>query len=335
MKHSRGRGSVESVRKRRGALVLVTCVLLAIIAGGRMRGADESPSNPLPVLRPYFFHRHAQATAMGGMSLDQLTAQASIGDGFERWQKVAAVLEQHRMPPKGMPQPTDAERGQAVTWIRASLNAYVKQHDGDPGRVTVRRLTSGEYGYTVHDLTGLDLDLGIDGSSDSAGGEGFTNFGDVQFMQDANLERYLEAAKIIANHAVIGAGPLEFYADPGKTGFELSAITRIKNIYATEGFRTVSGEGGYPFGLEKYGKVFYVAWRYQHRAAFGEPTVTLKDLATREGISSRFARHVWSVVNQPSLGYPTSEMAARWRKLPVPSGAHPAASVAAARTACA
>ena len=238
------------------------------------------------------------------------------------------------MPPQGMPQPGDAQRQQAVAWIRAELSAYAKKHDGDPGRVTVRRLTSGEYAYAIHDLTGIDLDAGIDAASDSVGGEGFTSFGDVQFMQDANLERYLGAAKIVANHAVIGAGPLEFFADPGKTGFELSAITRIKNIYATQGFRTVSGEGGYPFGLEKYGKVFYVAWRYQHRAALGEPTVTLKDLATREGISSRFAQHVWSVVNQPTLSYPTSEMAARWRKLPVPSASDPAATVAAARTAC-
>ena len=30
------------------------------------------------------------------------------------------------------------------------------------------------------------------------------NFGDVQFMQDANLERYLETAKLVADHAVIG-----------------------------------------------------------------------------------------------------------------------------------
>ena len=43
---------------------------------------------------------------------------------------------------------------------------------------------------------------------------------------------------------MIGAGPLSFYADPGKTGFEMSAITRIKEIYADHGFRTVSGEGG-------------------------------------------------------------------------------------------
>lgn len=266
---------------------------------------------------------------MGGVNLQQLSPQ--VGDSFATWTRVAGVLEQNRMPPKGMPQPGDTERKQLVDWIHSELAAYAKKHDGDPGRVTVRRLTSGEYAYAVHDLTGIDPDAGIDAAGDSVGGEGFTSFGDVQFMQDANLERYLAAAKIIANHAVIGAGPLEFYVDPGKTGFELSAINRIKNIYATHGFRTVSGEGGIPFGLEKYGKAFYVAWRYQHRAALGEPNITLGALAAREGVSARFSQHIWTVVNQPSLGYPSAEMVARWRKLPAPGGADTAG---AARAGC-
>src|SRR6476619_92579 len=101
-------------------------------------------------------------------------------------------------------------------------------------------------------------------------------------MQDANLERYLSAAKIIAEHAVIGSGPLEFFSDPGKTGFELSAVTRIKDIYAANGIRTVSGEGGRPFGLEKYGKALYVAWQFQHRATLGQPNIAIQDLAARE-----------------------------------------------------
>ena len=91
--------------------------------------------------------------------------------------------------------PSDEQLQQALAWIHGELTAYAKAHDGDPGRVTVRRLTSGEYGYTIEDLTGLKLETGIDAATDSVGGEGFTNFGDVQFMQDANLERYLEAAK--------------------------------------------------------------------------------------------------------------------------------------------
>jgi mono/diheme cytochrome c family protein len=265
---------------------------------------------------------HGANAPKAGVSLAKLLASSDIGEDFQTWEKVAAALEDKSMPPKAMPQPSDAERQQAAAWIRKSLSDYAKAHDGEPGRVTVRRLTSGEYAYAIKDLTGYDIHTGIDASSDTVGGEGFTNFGDVQFMQDANLERYLAAAKTVADHAVIGSGPLEFFDRAGKSGFEQSAVARIKDIYAQYGFRTVSGEGGRPFGLENYGKAFYAAWRFKHRAAFGEAggesAVTLKTLAAREGITPQFAQHIWNVMNMPTAGYPTSEIIARWRKLPEP-----------------
>jgi mono/diheme cytochrome c family protein len=318
------------IRYGKIALVLLACIAAVAIAGkSRVIGSGQ-PTDALAAAMPdvkadakaifqqYCFQCHGAAVSKAGINLEQLSAQGAIDEHFQQWERVAAALEQKVMPPKGMPQPSDAERDQAISWIRTELKDFANNHDGDPGRVTIRRLTSGEYAYTIQDLTGLDLKLGIDSASDSVGGEGFTNFGDVQFMQDANLERYLEAAKIVADHAVIGSGPLEFFNSPGKTGFELSAITRIKEIYAADGFRTVSGEGGRPFGLEKYGKALYVAWRYKHRAALGQSSATLKQMAVQEGITARLAQHIWQVMNKPSLGYPSSEVVSRWRKLPAP-----------------
>ena len=279
---------------------------------------DRAADTLTTTVRTYCVQCHGK-TGQGGVNLEKMLADPTVGPGFRAWQKVTAALEQKRMPPPKMPQPTDTERRQSVDAIRTRLSAYAKLHDGEPGRVTMRRLTSGEYGYTIQDLTGVAIDAGIGSSSDAAGGEGFTNFGDVQFMQDSNVERYLESAKRVAEHAVIGAGPLSFYADPGKTGFEMSAINRIRDIHTQHGFRTVSGEGGIPFGLDKYGKVLFVTWSYRHRAALGQPKASLKDFALREGVSPRFAEHVWSVVNQPTLGYPLSEVVARWRALPAAS----------------
>src|SRR5260370_9131703 len=207
MKTPRPREFIPGPDRRHLALLLSFCAALAVLVAGTLQGADEIAPNPSPVLKQYCVQCHRGATPMGGVSLQQLTSQASVGESFSTWGRVATVLEQHRMPPQGMPQPSDVQRQQAVAWIRAQLNAYAKKHDGDPGRVTVRRLTSGEYVYTIHDLTGIDLDAGIDAASDSAGGEGFTSFGDVQLMQYANPERSLGPAKIVANHAVIGAGP--------------------------------------------------------------------------------------------------------------------------------
>lgn len=311
---------------------LASALGLASILSARV--AAPGPEQPPEFFQTYCFECHGTTKPKGDISLERIVAAASVGPHADDWDNVAEMIETGEMPSDdAKAYPTDAERAAAVHWIRSALRTYETAHAGEPGRVTVRRLTSGEYAYAVRDLAGIELAVGIDASSDSVGGEGFTNFGDVQFVQDATIERYLEAAKLVADHAVIGAGPLQFYSDPGRTGVELSALNRINGLYAAKGFRVASGEGGRPFGLERYGKAFFVSWYFKHRAALGDPAATLAGLAAREGITSRFAGHIWSVVNRPDPGYPTRETIARWQALPKPT-ADPAAAVAQARAGC-
>jgi mono/diheme cytochrome c family protein len=294
--------------------------ILCLAFAGTLFGA-QTAADPTATFQKYCAGCHGKSNATAGVSLTKLAADPAWGENLQQWEKVASALEQKRMPPPKMPQPSDAQRAQAAQWVRANLNEYAEKHAGDPGRVTVRRLTTGEYTYTIQDLTGLDLKFDSDFPSDSVGGEGFATFGDVQFMDDANLERYLEAAKRVSSHAIIGAGPLSFFEHPGKSGFEMSAVARIQKIYTTNGFRTVAGEGARPYGLDLYGKAFFAAWRYQHRRKLGEPkTATLEQIAVRNGVSARLARHVWTVVHEPSPSYPISDIAARFRKLPAPAG---------------
>jgi hypothetical protein len=324
--------------KRLGFGVAATLALASVLsaqapapAPAGHPAASESPATAPPTFEKYCFECHGAYKPEAGLSIQRLLGQPSVGPSSPQWEKVIEMLDTGAMPPEDASQfPTDAERASAAAWVRSSLQAYMTAHAGEPGHVTVRRLTSGEYGYAVRDLTGIDIKVGVDATSDSVGGEGFTNFGDVQFVQDQSIERYLEAAKDIADHVVIGAGPLEFYPDAGKTGLELSALNRIDDLYATKGFRVVSGEGGRPFGLDRYGKAFYVAWYYKHRAALGDPGATLRGLAAKEGITGRFADHIWSVVNRPNPGYPTRETVDGWKHLPAPT-ADIAASLAKGR----
>ena len=291
-------------------------------------------STPPDTFQQYCFECHGTRKPEAGLSIEKLVRQFSIGEHWQEWEKVAEMLESGLMPPlEASEHPTDSERERTAAWIRASLKDYEVRHSGEPGRVTVRRLTSAEYSYAIRDLTGIDIRVPIDASSDSVGGEGFANFGDVQFVQDESVERYLEAAKLVADHAVIGSGPLEFYVDPGRTGLELSALNRINDLYATRGFRVVSGEGGRPFGLERYGKAFYVGWYYRHRAALGDPGATRRGLAAREGITGRFADHIWAVVHNPNTAYPTRETVNRWQALSPPTSDVPA-SLVRARAEC-
>ena len=308
------------------------CVLVTIIVAGLVlpvgpRAADVNPRQAVKaVLEQHCFACHGLTAPKGGLSLAKLMEERSLGEHFLEWVRVITVLEQQTMPPKGAPSPDEVERRQVIDWVRGTIDEHARRHAGDPGEVTVRRLTSGEYRHVIHDLTGVPLEtaaLGIDTATDSVGGEGFASFGEVQFMQDATLERYLAAARKVADHAVIGAGPLEFFTDPGKTGFELAAIERIRGIYAKAGFRTVSGEGGRPFGLDKYGRALYVAWQHRHRARLGRPSATIAALAADEGISKEFATHLNEVFNRPRqgepLGHPLAEAVARWERLARPA----------------
>lgn len=307
--------------------ILVTIVLAGLVLPVGPRAANVSPRQAVKaVLEQHCFACHGLTAPKGGLSLARLMEESSPGEHFLEWERVITVLEQQTMPPKGAPAPDEEGRRQVIDWVRGTIDEHARRHAGDPGEVTVRRLTSGEYRHAIHDLTGVPIEtagLGIDTATDSVGGEGFASFGDVQFMQDATLERYLAAARKIADHAVIGAGPLEFFTDPGKTGFELAAIERIRGIYARAGFRTVSGEGGRPFGLDKYGRALYVAWQHRHRAKLGRPSATIAALATAEGISKEFATHINNVFNRPRLGqplgHPLSEAAARWERLAPPA----------------
>ena len=251
MKWRRPLLSLRSLR----LLALVSLSTLAFVLPLGPRAADTDPrAGVRAILEQHCYSCHGATSPKGGLNLEKLAAEAAIGEHFQEWERVAMVLDQQTMPPRGMPAPDAGQRRQVIDWIQQGMDEYARRHDGNPGEVTVRRLTSGEYFYAINDLTGIPIDtarLGIDTATDSVGGEGFASFGDVQFMQDAALERYLAAARRIADHAMIGAGPLEFGSDPGRTGMELAAIERIRNIYADAGFRTVSGEGGRPFGLEK------------------------------------------------------------------------------------
>ncbi|HET6883836.1 MAG TPA: DUF1592 domain-containing protein [Pirellulales bacterium] len=296
--------------------MLVWCAVW-LLSCTAVRAAGISEARPL--VSQFCGDCHGDDNSEAHLNLERLASQPEFATQFRAWEKVIERLKDGRMPPADAPQPTAAERKRLIEAVAGDLNAYVERHAGDPGKIVVRQLTSAEYAYSIEDLTGIDLIDEHDFVNDAVGGAGFTNAGDVQFIDDATLERYLESAKKVAAHSVIGVGPLQFDVDRGKTGRELSAIRRIQQIYRSHGFRTAAGEGGKPFGLQLYPKAFYVAWRFRYRQALGETGTTLADLARREGLEPRFAEYIHSLLTAPEHRFPTSEIVERWRNLPGPS----------------
>jgi hypothetical protein len=290
-------------------------------ANSQSRSTQTLESNVNPLVNAYCVDCHGKEKTEGDLNLEELINGISIAKDFKTWELVAEMLEFEDMPPpEESEQPSSKERSAAIGSIGETLESYMREFAGDPGEVRLRRLTSAEYAYSIQDLTGLDLYLEKDFADEAVGGEGFSNVGSVQFMQDSNLERYLAAAKRVASHAIIGAGPLRFYEDPGLTGQELSAINRIRKIYRENGFRTGAGEGANAYGIEMYEKAFFVAWKFRHRKTLGLRGIDLADLAKEEGVSVVFAKSLWNTLNQRSPGFPTRNIVDAWNRIPAPTG---------------
>jgi len=124
---------------------------------------------------------HGADGAEAGVNFDSLLSKQSFVSEFRRWQNVAVQLERKQMPPPEAEQPTPAQRTQLTKWIRHQIKSAAQEHEGDPGHVVIRRLTSAEYGYAIQDLTGIDVDVERGFVSDAVGGAGFTNTGIVGF----------------------------------------------------------------------------------------------------------------------------------------------------------
>ena len=78
-----------------------------------------------------------------------------------------------------------------------------KRNAGDPGRVLARRLSNAEYDYTIRDLTGVDIRPTREFPVDPANEAGFDNSAESLAMSPALVKKYLEAARLVADHLVL------------------------------------------------------------------------------------------------------------------------------------
>jgi hypothetical protein len=269
---------------------------------------------------------HTGDQAEARLDLDRMLS-SSMSSQLSDWRNVLRAVREGLMPPKDASELSLAERDDFVNELRELIVRVARLHAHDPGPTQVRRLTNAELDYCIEDLTGLRLELGTQFVGDSVGGSGFTNAASGQFMQEAMLERYLETARAVADHAVIGSGPLAFYRASGQTGMELSAIERIQDLYRHYGFRASAGEGAKPFGLDRFARAFEVAWRYRYREVLEAKNTELDQLATQADLNPKFARQIWRALHREDAAFPLSEVINSFNRLPDPTVTENAESI--------
>lgn len=113
-------------RSRHLALIAGSCAAISAVVCG-LRGADTPAASPAPVFQQYCVGCHNNKLATAGISLEKLISTPSVAENYRDWERVSAVLDQKRMPPAAMPQPSDQQRAHAVGWIHSQLELTFKR----------------------------------------------------------------------------------------------------------------------------------------------------------------------------------------------------------------
>ncbi len=195
-----------------------------------------------PVVSRYCLTCHSAAKHVGDLNLERFTSLETVIQDPRVWQKVSDQLSLGEMPPKGMPQPSPEERLRLLASVASVLKTAAGTRAGDPGPVVLRRLNNAEYTFTVRDLTGVQsLDPAKEFPADGAAGEGFMNTGNALAMSPSLVTKYMDAAKVIAGHAVLLPDGVRFSRFTSRRDWTDELLTEIRDFY--KGFTEPSGTG--------------------------------------------------------------------------------------------
>ena len=136
-----------------------------------------------------------------GLNLARFTTREAALREPELWFDVERRLLAGDMPPKTEARPGQDEIDSALAWISREFGA-VDAETAPPGEVVLRRLNAVEYENTVRDLLGVEFDAKSFFPADTVG-HGFDTVGEALSVSELTLERYLEAAELIAEEAII------------------------------------------------------------------------------------------------------------------------------------
>lgn len=261
-------------------------------------------------LKKYCLGCHSTVEKQGDLDLQRFQSVADIRTDVIPWQRAIEMMNDGEMPPKEAEhQPSAAEHKALRNWIRSVLDADAKANAGDPGPVVLRRLNNAEFTWTIEDLTGVPLNVAAEFPVDSAAGEGFTNVGNALVMSPALVQKYLDAARGVAAHAMILPHGIEFSQHTTARDWTDEKLGAIRNFYARysgsvggtavnlQGIQFETNGGG-RLPIEKYLQATIV-----ERMGFNNGTLSFQDAATRHGISSRYLELLWKALNdkEPSL----------------------------------
>ena len=180
---------------------------IAFWLGTALAATQPQPAPQQALVDQYCVMCHSQQLRTAGVVLEGLHIDR-VGDNTSIWEKVLRKFGSGQMPPEGLPRPDGATSASFTTWLEQQLNANAAAHP-NPGAPAIHRLNRIEYGNSIRDLLGIEVDVNTMLPGDDSG-YGFDNIADVLSMSPVLLEKYMAAARKISRTAV---GAMDIPAD--------------------------------------------------------------------------------------------------------------------------
>ena len=262
-----------------------------------------------PFLKTYCVSCHGGEKPEADLDLTTYTSLDAVVKDGRRWDLVLDRLEAEEMPPtKAKVHPSAEVRQQAIDWFQAVRTFEMQRNAGDPGIVLARRLSNAEYDYSIRDLTGVDLRPAREFPVDPSNMAGFDNSGESLTMSPTLLNKYLQAAREVAGHMYLREQGFAFAPKPMvvETDRDQFCVMQIIDFYHAHDI--------------DYADYFQAAWRFQHRAALGQPALTLEDCARQNRVSPKYLATIQSTLASAEDVGPLVKLQALWRALPAPQG---------------
>jgi hypothetical protein len=274
--------------------------------------AEQYPAQVRPLLQKYCVDCHSSEKKKGDLDLVRFETAGDVRGATRVWQNVIRRLRDGEMPPEKKPQPSPDERRRMIEWSERYLSADARERAGDPGPVLLRRLTKAEYNYTIRDLTGVDLRPARKFLEDSVAGEGFANTGEALFMAPDLIPKYLDAARLVAAHAVLTPKGIRFSASNDPHDWIVEAAQEIKDFYA----QYTDGKGRLPLAD-------YIDVTLMYRDRDPSTEVALADFAVQQKLASgkklspKYLRLLWDALNVSQPAGEMAEIVRQWREAEV------------------
>jgi len=287
-------------------LLLAMPALLVAQDGRTSKQLDKAYQPTIrPLLARYCQECHEGDDAEAEVDLASFTDVARVRTDIRTWLRVREMLSSRQMPPKDARQPSDDERAELDTWVQEFLTNEARAHAGDPGPIVLRRLNNEEYNYAVRDLTGVRMlnptrEFPVDG----AAGEGFINSGAAQGMSPSLVSKYLDAAKDVADHAMLIPSGIRFTDGRSQRDRTDELMDRIRSFY--QPFLANSGAGGGQPAWQNFQQESrfpferYLDATIRERVALQDKTRTLDDVARQYQLNRRYLGLLYQALTSES-----------------------------------